>query len=515
MKKITRLFLLIAAIVASENVVNAASLADPTTAAPTPPARTAAKVISFFSDAYAPVTGINFNPGWGQNTVVSTIQVAGNNTLKYAGLNYQGTEFPSVNALTMNKLHIDVWTADGTTLQITPISVGPKENLITLTPLLKNAWNSYDLDLGQFTGVVTSEIFQFKIVGDGTVYIDNLYLYDNTATVDTEAPTALTAIKGAVTSDAVELLLNATDNSGAVNFEITYGTTKLTVGGISGVQKSYTVTGLLGGTDYSFSIVAKDITGNTSANAVIVTAKTATSIAAAPTPTRPAANVISIFSDAHTNVTNTNFFPGWGQSTVATQVQLAPDNSSLKYANLNYQGIELGSHVNASAMSKLHIDVYTENETALQVTPISTGKEFLVALSPLVLNKWNSYDIPLSSFTGVVMSDVFQFKFVGSGVKTVYIDNLYFHDGTTAVNEVYADKSIKIYPTAVSKDLNIKSEKEMSQVLVCNLLGQTLKIITVTGLEKTIDLSAISAGNYFITVKLTTGLVSTYKIVKL
>jgi len=515
MKKITRLFLLIAAIVASGNVINAASLADPTTAAPIPPARTAAKVISFFSDAYTNVTGINFNPNWGQSTVVSTIQVAGNNTLKYATLNYQGTEFPSVNALTMNKLHVDVWTADGTTLQITPISTGPKEKLITLTPLTKNAWNSYDLDLTQFTGVVTSDIFQFKIVGDGTIYIDNLYLYDNTASVDTEAPTALIATKGAVTSDAVELLLNATDNSGAVNFEITYGTTKLIVGGVSGVQKSYTVTGLLGGTDYSFSIVAKDVTGNTSVNTVVVTAKTAASITAAPTPTRPAANVISIFSDAYTNVANTNYFPGWGQSTVATQVQLATGNSALKYANLNYQGMELGSHVNAGTMIKIHLDVYTENETMLQITPISPAKEFLVTLSPLVLNTWNSYDILLSSFTGVVMSDVFQFKLVGSGGKTVYIDNLYFHDGTTALWGVSADKSIKIYPTMVSNEINIKSEKEMSQVQVRNLLGQTLKTMSATGRDASIDLSTLSAGNYFVTVKLTTGLVSTYKIVKL
>lgn len=487
----------------------------PTTAAPTPPARTAAKVVSIFSDAYTNIAGVNFNPNWGQSTVVSTIQVAGNNTLKYAGLNYQGTEFPSTNAFTMNKLHIDIWTADGTSFQITPISAGPKEKLITLTPLNKNAWNSYDLDLTQFTGVSMSEIFQFKIVGAGTFYIDNLYLYDNSAAVDTEVPTAFTATKGLVTSDGVELLLNATDNSGAINYEISYGTTKLVVGGVSGVQKAYTVANLLGNTDYSFSIVAKDPTGNAAANTITVTAKTATAIPAAPTPTLAAANVISIFSDAYTNVAATNFFPGWGQATVATLVQLAPTNAALKYATLNYQGMELGSHVNAGTMTKLHVDVFTENETSLKITPISTGKEFLLSLAPLALSTWNSFDIPLTSFTGVVMSDVFQFKFEGSGGKTVYIDNLYFHNGTTAVSDLKENILVSMYPNPVQDRLNIVSAQEINQVVVRNLLGQNIKTIMVNNREASIDLNGISSGNYFITLKLANGQSSTQKFVKL
>ena len=512
MKKITQISLAIAIMLSLGSV---AAFAQPSVSAPTPPVRTTPKVISIFSDAYTNVTGTNFNPNWGQATVISTVQIAGNNTLKYAGLTYQGTEFPSVNALTMNKLHIDVWTADGTTLQITPISSGPKEKLIALTPLTKNAWNSYDLDLTQFTGVAMSDVFQFKIVGDGTIYIDNLYFYDNTATVDSEAPTAFTVTKGAVTSDAVELLLNATDNSGAVNYEITYGATKLTVGGVSGTQKSYSIAGLLGNTDYSFSVVAKDATGNIAINSpIVVTAKTASSIPAAPTPTRTAAHVISIYSDTYTNIANTNFFPGWGQATVATQALLAVGNSALKYANLNYQGTEFGSHVDASAMQKLHIDVYTENETSLQITAISPGKEFLVTLSPLNLNTWNGFDVALNSFTGVVLSDLFQFKFVGSGGKTVYIDNLYFHDGTTAVDKVNADKLVRIYPTVFTNQINVKSDSEISNVIVRNLVGQTIKMIQVSGLEKSIELNAISSGNYLVTVKLANGLLSTQKITK-
>jgi len=516
MKKITHSIFAIAGLFAMSTLT---AFAQPTNSAPTPPTRSTAKVISFFSDAYTNVSGINFNPNWGQSTAVSTIKVGTDNVLKYATLNYQGTEFASQNALTMNKLHIDVWTSDATSFQITPISSGPKEKLITLTPLNLNAWNSYDIDLSQFTGVVFSDIFQFKVVGNGTVYIDNLYFYDNTATVDSEAPTAFTATKGAVTSEAVELLLNATDNSGAINYTITYGTTTLTVGGVSGTQKSYSVTGLLGNTDYSFSIVAKDATGNAAANGpIVVTAKTAAGVPAAPVPTRPAANVISVFSEAYTSAApEANYFPGWGQATVATLVQLAPGNSALKYSNLNYQGTQLGLSVNAGTMTKLHIDVYTENETSLQVTPISDTpvQEFLLALTPLNLNAWNSFDVALSSFTGVDKADIFQFKFVGSGGKTVYIDNIYFHDGTTAIDKVTADKQISVFPTSVHNTFNVKSETAMSQIVVRNLVGQTLKTVEVSGMEKSIDMSAFAAGNYLVSVKLANGLLSTQKIVKL
>lgn len=515
MKKITSFLLLTFAFLA----IGTVAYAQPSTAAPTPPARTAVKVISFFSDAYTNVAGINFNPNWGQSTVVSTVQIAGNNTLKYASLNYQGTEFASVNALTMKKLHVDVWTSDATTFQITPISHGPKEKLITPTPLVLNQWNSYDIDLTQFTGVDFSDIFQFKVVGTGTIYIDNLYFYDNTATVDNQAPTGFTATRGAVTSESVEFLLNATDDSGAVSYVITYGTNSVTVGGVSGVQKSYTINGLLGNTDYSFSVTAKDATGNVAANSpIVINAKTAAGVPASPAPLHAAGHVVSIFSDSYTSAAPAaNYFPGWGQSTVATMAQLAQGNAALKYTNLNYQGTELGLDVNAGAMSFMHVDVYTENETSLQVTPISNTpvKEFLVGLTPLNLNAWNRFDVPLTSFTGVDKTKIFQFKFVGSGGKTVYIDNLYFHDGTTGLKNVYVNDAVKLFPTVASNTLNLTSDIIVNQVVINNLVGQMISTTDVNSLQKTIDISNLNAGNYFMSIQLANGESITRKFIKL
>jgi len=137
----------------------------------------------------------------------------------------------------------------------------------------------------------------------------------------------------------------------------------------------------------------------------------------APTPTNDAADVLSIFSNAYTDLPNTNFFPNWGQSTQYVQV-----NGMLKYSNLNYQGVQFASGIDVSTMEKLHIDIFTPDCTSFQLFLIGGG-ENAVTLTPS-LNGWNSYDIPMSSYAARTLNNIIQFKFVGSG--TVFLDNLYF-----------------------------------------------------------------------------------------
>lgn len=500
---------------------------DPTVAAPTPsPIYSAVKVISVFSDAYTSIPNVNFNPGWNQPGKGEVVQVAANNTLKYSNLSYQGTDFGvDVNVVPMKFIHLDVWTANENSLQFFLINHAPQsEKSVTLTPLNKNAWNSYDIPLTNFTsqGLSLTNIYQFKVVGTGgtTVYFDNLYFYDNSTDVDTQVPTAFTAVKGAVTYGTVELLLNATDNSGAVNYEIKYGDKTLKAGGVSGVQKSYIVTGLNPSTDYSFSVTAADATGNAAANNPIVVTATTAFVAApttsAPTPTKDASKVISIYSNAYTNVANTNFYANWQQNTVVSTIQVGGTNDVLMYANLNYQGTELGGDINASAMTHLHIDVWTNNETMLTLQPLSRtgGGPVKAPLTPLNKDVWNSYDLPLTTFAGLNLTDLYQFAIEGSSGKMIFIDNWYFYTTSTGVDKV-TDDNIKFYPNPVIDKMNVKSDSQISEMIISNLLGQTIKTEMINQLQSTIDLTSVSAGNYFITIKLTNGKMSTQKFVKL
>jgi len=148
-------------------------------AAPTP-TLDPADVIAAFSDAYPIVLGpgmVDYNPNWGQATVVTTESIVGNDTLKYAGLNYQGTDFggpQDLIAAGMTHLHVDFWTVDSTALRVFVIGAG--ETGIPLTPSFGN-WVSVDIPLTDFTAVDLSQVIQFKFEGDGTVFLDNLYFY--------------------------------------------------------------------------------------------------------------------------------------------------------------------------------------------------------------------------------------------------------------------------------------------------------------------------------------------------
>lgn len=134
-------------------------------------------VISIFSDTYSNVTGTNYDPAWGQSTDATIEMVSGEEVLKYAGLNYQGTEFTSQNVSGLDKLHVEYWTANGTTLDFYIISPG-NETFVSLPISSTETWLSADIDLSSYVPPVNlSDVNQFKVVGNGTVWFDNLYFY--------------------------------------------------------------------------------------------------------------------------------------------------------------------------------------------------------------------------------------------------------------------------------------------------------------------------------------------------
>ncbi|GAB4398222.1 MAG: hypothetical protein OHK0053_16430 [Microscillaceae bacterium] len=151
-------------------------------------------------------------------------------------------------------------------------------------------------------------------------------------------------------------------------------------------------------------------------------------VVAAPVPTRPSEDVLSVFSDSYTNISGTDFNPNWGQSgfTTAGQIVVA-GNNTLAYPNFNYQGIQLGSAQNISEYQNLHLDFYSTNSTTLRVFLISPGPVETPVTLTVPTNGWSSIDIPLSSFAPVDLTNVIQFKFDGgTTTESIYLDNIYF-----------------------------------------------------------------------------------------
>ncbi len=150
---------------------------------------------------------------------------------------------------------------------------------------------------------------------------------------------------------------------------------------------------------------------------------------AAPTPSPAESEVTSIFSDSYTDLAGTDFFPDWGQTTGYEQVDLMGD-AAIKYSNVNFQGVALGSKVDASSNKSIHIDVWSDDYTTIPFFIISEGSGEKSVNLTVNANQWNSIDIPLSDFTdqGLTVNDIIQFKFdvQPDNGGTFYIDNLYF-----------------------------------------------------------------------------------------
>ena len=169
-------------------------------------------------------------------------------------------------------------------------------------------------------------------------------------------------------------------------------------------------------------------------------AATSSGPSAAPTPTVAASKVISMFSNAYTNVAVDTWRTSWSNATLEEVV--LGGNDAKKYINLDFVGIEATTTpIDATAMTHFHTDVYSSDYTTFKVKLVDFGadgkfaggddKEHEITVNAPAQNTWVSLDIPLSDFTGLTTrAHIAQLIYVGapSGSNTVYIDNVYFHN---------------------------------------------------------------------------------------
>jgi hypothetical protein len=161
---------------------------------------------------------------------------------------------------------------------------------------------------------------------------------------------------------------------------------------------------------------------------------------AAPTPTRDAGGVVSMFSDAYTNVPVDSWRTDWS-SAALQDIQIA-GNATKKYVALDFVGIEtVSSKMNLTNMTHIHLDVWSPDFTLFGVKLVDVGAnaafgggddtEAQVNITTPAQKQWVGIDIPLSSFTTLAArGNVAQMILVGqpTGTTTVYVDNIYFYD---------------------------------------------------------------------------------------
>jgi hypothetical protein len=146
-------------------------------------------VVSVYSDSYSTNIATVLNPGWGQQTAQSEVELAtGDTALLYSNLNYQGLLYTSTDVTTMDYVHLDYYTDDSTALGFFVIQEGTGENgysIDTELGITTGQWVSVDIPLSHYTVTDLSGANQIKTDGNGTVYLDNIYFWK---TPDTTAP---------------------------------------------------------------------------------------------------------------------------------------------------------------------------------------------------------------------------------------------------------------------------------------------------------------------------------------
>jgi len=246
----------------------------------------------------------------------------------------------------------------------------------------------------------------------------------------------------------------------------------------------------------------------------------------APTPTVPASDVISLFSNAYTNVPVDTWSAVWDNADVS-DVQVAGDDVK-KYSNLVFAGVEFTSQtIDATGMTNFHMDIWTPDPTALpavfKIKLVDFGADGIFgggddveheltfdanSTPALATGEWVSFDIPLSDFTGLTTKAHLAQLVIVADPNTVYVDNVYFYFSATdikEINEVVPTEFIlgQNYPNPFNPTTNIRfSLPEASNV--------TLKIYNMLGQEvSTLVSQFMNAGTFDITfdaINLPTGL---------
>lgn len=301
-----------------------------------------------------------------------------------------------------------------------------------------------NIAMGGVAGTIPSNFNQ------ATMEIDYVRVYQNT-TPDTQAPTNFTATVGEVTSSSIELLLNATDNSGNVTYEITYSGGTINAASPSGVQKSVVVNNLQPNTTYNFTITASDLDGNISTNSIQL------------------------------NATTTGFLGCSGTDTDAQQ-----GSFSIGYT---YAFETIGNNV-AVTFEMLDTDkvgvvafLWRQSPfTEYQMTNVS-GNRFTYTLTNQTLGATINYAVKFAFAGGLSVTKYFAYV-VGSNCA-LEITN------PTELNQISFLNPIDDY-------LTISSTAAIDKVELFDMVGNL--VLKTTEITNSIDVSSLSSGMYLLTI---------------
>lgn len=243
----------------------------------------------------------------------------------------------------------------------------------------------------------------------------------------------------------------------------------------------------------------------------------------APTPTRDAANVISMFSNAYTNVPVDTWRTDWSDATL-TDIQIQ-GNDTKQYDNLVFVGVEtVGSPIDleAAGMTHMHVDYWTADMDSLRIKLVDflgdgfeggngdtedeltfTGKQ----------GSWESLDIPLEDFAMSAKSDINQLLFVGVPAGRVFIDNVYFYKNVPNATNTPVTGLLEAFPNPAGDVVNITAPVRMQSLTLYNTQGQVVGKWAPNAERFAVNLEHLAPGSYYALARTSQGLM-TIKLMK-
>lgn len=161
----------------------------------------------------------------------------------------------------------------------------------------------------------------------------------------------------------------------------------------------------------------------------------------APTPGYAQEDVISLYSNAYSDVPVDTWSADWDDADVS-DVQIQGNDNKL-YTNLTFAGIEFTSNtIDATGMGYFHMDLWTPDDVTapaeLRIKLVDFGAdgvwsggddvehELTFGEETLATEAWVSLDIPLSDFVNLTTVGHLAQLIISGDPNTLYVDNIYF-----------------------------------------------------------------------------------------
>ncbi|MDC1355514.1 carbohydrate binding domain-containing protein [Flavobacteriaceae bacterium] len=230
---------------------------------------------------------------------------------------------------------------------------------------------------------------------------------------------------------------------------------------------------------------------------------------AAPTPTHPSADVISLFSDAYTDeASSTN--PGWNEAVTA---ETHASNAVLK--TTNFLPFAITTPIDVTDHT-LHVDVWLPELPSagagllIKILDAANGPNegnSIYPIANITAGQWNSIDIDISNFSqaqgtwdATAQGRVDQVLVDIVDDTTMYVDNLYFWKAPTAGVDDFFANAVKLHPNPAYGVVNISTPTNaVLEVSVHDLLGKL--VIPVQTIQSQLNISSLNPGMYFVNMK--------------